>query len=71
MVQKQDFLENNEIGVILVNGYDATVKKYRYENNLVILEPMSSNPQNITQIYDPKKIEIKIIGKVILHLGIV
>lgn len=31
LVQKQDELENNEIGVTLVNGFDATVKKFRYE----------------------------------------
>lgn len=71
LVQKQDSLENNEIGVILVNGYDATVKKYRNENGLVILEPMSSNPEHTTQVYNSKKVEIKIIGKVILHIGVV
>ena len=61
LVQKQDDLENNEIGVILVNGFDATVKKYRKENGLVILEPMSTNPENTVQIYKPKDISIKVI----------
>ena len=69
LVQKQDFLENNEIGVILVNGDDATVKKYKSENGLVILEPMSTNPENTVQIYNPKNIQIKIIGKVISYQG--
>lgn len=69
LVQKQDDLENNEIGVILVNGFDATVKKYRKENGLVILEPMSTNPENTVQIYNPKDIPIKIIGKVISYQG--
>lgn len=69
LVQKQDDLENNEIGVILVNGFDATVKKYRKENNLVILEPMSTNPENTVQIYNPKDTPIKIIGKVISYQG--
>ena len=69
LVQKQDTLENNEIGVILVNGYDATVKKYKAENGLVILEPMSTNPENTVQIYNPKNISIKIIGKVISYQG--
>lgn len=71
LVQKQDNLENGEIGVILVNGFDATVKRFKEENGFVILEPMSSNPENTTQIYNPQNIEIKIIGKVILHLGTV
>lgn len=69
LVQKQDDLENNEIGVILVNGFDATVKKYRKENGLVILEPMSTNPENTVQIYNPKDIPIKIIGKVVSYQG--
>lgn len=69
LVQKQDDLENNEIGVILVNGFDATVKKYRKENGLVILEPMSTNPENTVQIYNPKDISIKVIGKVISYQG--
>lgn len=69
LVQKQDDLENNEIGVILVNGFDATVKKYRKENGLVILEPMSTNPENTVQIYNPKDTPIKIIGKVISYQG--
>lgn len=69
LVQKQDILENDEIGVILVDGNDATVKKYKSENGLVILEPMSTNPENTVQIYNPKKIDIKIIGKVISYQG--
>ena len=69
LVQKQDTLENNEIGVILVNGDDATVKKYKSENGLVILEPMSTNPENTVQIYNPKNISINIIGKVVSYQG--
>ena len=69
LVQKQDSLENDEIGVILVDGNDATVKKYKTENGLVILEPMSTNPANTVQIYNPKKIDIKIVGKVISYQG--
>lgn len=71
LVQKQDELENNEIGVILINGYDATVKKYKSENGLVILEPMSTNPENTVQIYNPEDISIKIIGKVVSYQGII
>lgn len=69
LVQKQDYLEDGEIGVILVNGFDATVKKYKVENGLVILEPMSTNPANAVQVYNPKDIEIKIIGKVVSYQG--
>ena len=69
LVQKQDTLENDEIGVILVNGDDATVKKYKNENGLVILSPMSTNSENTVQIYNPKDINIKIVGKVVSYQG--
>ena len=69
LVQKQDDLENDEIGVILVDGQDATVKKYKYENGLVILSPMTTNPEHVVQIYNPKEINIRIIGKVISYQG--
>ena len=69
LVQKQDGLENDEVGVVLVDGQDATVKKYKYENGFVILSPMSTNPIHAVQIYNPKDIPIKIIGKVISYQG--
>lgn len=69
LVQKQDNLENDEIGVILVDGQDATVKKYKYENGLVILSPMSNNSEHVVQIYNPTEISIKIIGKVVSYQG--
>jgi repressor LexA len=69
LVQQQDDLENDEIGVVLVNGFDATVKKYKNENGLVVLYPMSTNPEHTVQVYNPKDIEIKIIGKVISYQG--
>ena len=56
LIQKQPTLENGEIGVFLIEETEATVKKFRQENNLVILEPMSSNPEHHAQIYDVKKI---------------
>ena len=69
LVQQQDTLENGEIGVILVNGNDATVKKFREENNIVILEPMSTNSEHHVQIYNPKEITIRILGKVVSYQG--
>ena len=69
LVQKQDTLENGEIGVIMINGCDATVKRFRNDNGMVILEPMSSNPEHHVQIYNPKEVGVKIIGKVINFTG--
>ena len=69
LIHKQESLENGEIGVILVNGDDATIKKYRFDNGMVILEPMSTNPDNHAQIYNPKETTIKIVGKAIRFIS--
>ena len=69
LVQKQDELENGDIGVVLVNGDDATIKRYKNENGLVVLEPMSTNPIHSVQIYNPKDISIRIVGKAIISVS--
>lgn len=69
LVQRQPTLENGQIGVIRINGDDATVKRFKEENNLIILEPMSNNPIHQVQIYDPFKVKVEIIGKVISYTG--
>lgn len=69
LVQKQDDIENDQIGVVIINGNDATVKKIKKENGLIILQPMSTNPSHTVQIYNPCDISIKIVGKVISYQG--
>ena len=64
LIRKTDFVENGEIAVVLVNGFDATLKKFSQQGDLVILEPMSNDPSFTTQVYG-KDTEIKIIGKYI------
>ena len=69
LIQKQNYLENGEIGVILVNGYDATIKKFKQDGNFVFLEPMSTNSKHETQIYNIKETKIQIVGKAISYQG--
>lgn len=64
LIRKTDWVENGEIAVVLVNGYDATLKKFTKQDDLIILEPMSDNPNYSTQVYG-KDTEIKVIGKYI------
>ena len=64
LIRKTDWVENGEIAVVLVNGYDATLKKFTKNNDVVVLEPMSNDPTFQTQIYT-KDTPIKIIGKYI------
>ena len=65
LIHKQDIVEDGEIAVVLVNGFNATLKKFSKQGDFVILEPMSNvtdDPDIKTQIYD-KTTPIKILGK--------
>jgi repressor LexA len=65
LVERTNEVENGSIAVVLVNGYEATVKKVSINNNIITLIPMSSDPLYQPQIYDMTKDEVKIIGKVV------
>lgn len=64
LVRKQETLENGEIGVIVVNGYDATIKRYEQDGDMVFLYPDSNNPENKIQRYNLQETPISILGKV-------
>lgn len=65
VVRQQDMVEENDIAVVLVNGYDATVKYWHRQGNTVILTPKSYNPEHQPQIYDAKKVPIRVLGRVV------
>lgn len=62
LIHKQDVVEDGEIAVVLVNGYDATLKKFTRQGDMIILEPESNDDSFKTQVYD-KTTQIKILGK--------
>ena len=62
LIHKQETVENGEIAVVLVNGYDATLKKFTRQGELIVLEPQSNDNSFETQVYD-KTTPIKILGK--------
>lgn len=64
LIRKQDVVENGEICAVLINGFEATLKKFSKQGDLVILEPMSDDSSFTTQVYS-KDTQIKIIGKYI------
>ena len=70
LIKEQHDLENGDIGVFLVNGDDATLKRYRRINNeLVLLEPMSSDPTYEPITVDLKKTTLKVLGKAVNYFG--
>ena len=64
LVEKDSIVENGQIGIVAINGYDATVKRVRYDNDKIVLIPESTNPDNFPQVYD-KNDEVHILGRVI------
>ncbi|HBK5939926.1 TPA: helix-turn-helix domain-containing protein [Staphylococcus pseudintermedius] len=64
VVEKDSVVENGQIGVVNVNGYNATVKRIRYNEDKIILLPESNNNDHLPQVYTNDN-EIKIVGKVV------
>lgn len=65
LIREQPEVENGQLAVILVNGDEATVKYFRREGDLVVLTPRSFNPAHQPQIYDLKKIPVRVLGLVV------
>ncbi|WP_432202371.1 LexA family protein [Staphylococcus warneri] len=64
VVEKDSVVENGQLGVVMINGYNATVKRIRYNGDQIILIPESNNTNHYPQVYD-KDDDVKIIGRVI------
>ena len=64
LIRKTDVVDDGDIDVVLVNGYDATLKVFNRQGDFILLEPMSNDPSFKTQVYG-KDTEIKVIGKYI------
>lgn len=64
LIHKQDDVEDGDIAVILVDGDEATLKKFNRQDDYIYLEPMSTDDTFKVQIYS-KSTPIKILGKYI------
>ncbi len=65
IVRRQEEVESGEIAVVLVDGENATIKRFYSTNSTVTLMPQSTNPVHQPQIYDLEYTDIKVLGKVI------
>lgn len=65
IVRRQDEVEQGEVAVVLVNGDDATVKRFYSSDTTVTLLPQSTNPAHKPQMYDLNTTVIRILGKVV------
>ena len=64
VVEKDSIVENGQLGVVMINGYNATVKRIRYNGDQIILIPESNNSNHYPQVYG-KDDEVKVIGRVV------
>lgn len=60
-------LNNGEIGVVRVNGTEATLKRFYKMGDYIMLQPESTNPEHKNQIYTNKEEidSISILGKLV------
>jgi len=65
IVRMQNYVENGEIAVILIDGKNVSVKKYYQTDTIITLIPNSSDPAHSPIIYDSGKIPLAILGKVV------
>lgn len=65
LVRSQEEVETGEIAVVLVDGEDATVKRFFKTGSIITLMPDSSNKEHQPRFIDITKNDIKILGKVV------
>lgn len=67
LFEKTSTLENGEIGAIMVNGDDATVKKFYRLTDSYVLEPVSFNPEHHPLIIKDGTVPVHAIGRLIWY----
>lgn len=64
VLQMTDTLNNGDIGAIMVNGFDATLKKFYRLTDSIVLEPLSYNTEYTPLVYR-EDVEVRPIGKLV------
>lgn len=66
IVRKQNSIDNGQIGIVLVNGYEATCKKIRISNSGITLIGFNPDFQPITySAVEIMSLPVQIIGRVV------
>ncbi|WP_215113401.1 XRE family transcriptional regulator [Exiguobacterium sp. s63] len=63
---KTDQVDSGEVAAVIVNGYDATLKRIILLDRGILLEPSSFNPDHAPKMYlDQEAKDIKVIGRLV------
>lgn len=65
IVRQQPEVENGEVAVVLVDGENATIKKFYLNDSMVTLLPNSTNTEHQPRLIEQGKTEVNILGKVV------
>lgn len=65
IVREQPEVENGDIAVVIVDGENATVKRFYKTDTMVTLMPDSSNKEHQPRFIDTTKEDVKVLGKVV------
>ena len=65
IVRRQDTVDNGQIAVVLINGEDATLKRFSQAGDIVTLMPQSTNPIHQPFVFDLKDTHVDILGLVV------
>lgn len=61
LIRKTDFVENGDIAVVLVDGYNATLKKFNKTGNMLVL-----SPESYLDTFEPLVIDLSTSNPVII-----
>lgn len=65
IVRRQETVDNGQIAVVLINGEDATLKRFTQTGDIVTLMPQSTNPIHQPFVFDLKDTHVDILGLVV------
>jgi len=65
IVRQQDIVDNGQIAVVMVNGDDATLKRFRQDGRTITLSPQSTNPTHQPIVLDAIRDNVRVLGLVV------
>ena len=65
IVRRQDIVDNGQIAVCLIDGEEATLKRFSRAGDTVTLMPQSTNPVHQALVFDIRRTHVDILGLVV------